>query len=85
MKWKTLHGQACFDKFDVWDLTSLNSAYDIDWTSRLSVEFTAAIPRECRLSPNAAKWLLNGGTILWEQWDAKCPDVIDIDGTNVVI
>mmetsp|Transcript_37486 Transcript_37486/g.68881 ORF Transcript_37486/g.68881 Transcript_37486/m.68881 type:complete len:1018 (+) Transcript_37486:72-3125(+) len=71
-----------FDKFGIWNLTSLNSAYDIDWTSGLSAEFTTTVPRECRLSPTEAKLLLNGGPTLWEQWDAKCPDVIDIDGTK---
>jgi hypothetical protein len=66
--------------FGIWDLESLNAAYDIDWTTGLSADFTSSIPSECVLTPPKGRDLLSGGPELWNAWDAKCPDVIDLAG-----
>ena len=72
-----------FDGFGIWDLTSLNNAYDIDWKLGLSGSFVLdEIPESCVLSAKDAKGLLEGGPKLWEEWDEKCPDVIDIAGNT---
>jgi hypothetical protein len=68
--------------FDVWDLDSLNAAYDIDWAAGLSKDFVTSIPTHCVLTRKEAKGMLEGGPTLWKAWDAKCPDVIDIDGSQ---
>ena len=67
--------------FGIWDLTSLNAAYDIDWTSGLSSS-DFVVPEECVLTPKDGRLLLNGGIELWEKWDKKCPDVIDLAGNT---
>lgn len=66
--------------YDIWDLESLNDSYDIDWTTGLSADFVTSIPEDCVMAPAEARRILNGGTMLWKQWDEKCPDVIDIGG-----
>lgn len=69
-----------FDGLGIWDLESLNDAYDIDWTTGLSNEFET--PENCVLTPKEGKQLLNGGSKLWEEWDKKCPDVINLAGNT---
>ena len=70
-----------FDGFGIWDLESLNNAYDIDWKTGLSPDFVLTeIPDECIMTPRESTSILNGGPKLWEEWDKKCPDVIDIGG-----
>ncbi len=77
---------AMFDTgFDVWDLDSLNAAYEIDWVAGLSKEFVASIPAQCVLTRKEVKRMLEGGPTLWKAWDEKCPDVIDIDGSGGLI
>lgn len=71
-----------FDGFGIWDLESLNNAYDIDWTTGLSADFVLNIPQNCVLTPKEGRDLLKGGPELWKQWDTKCPDVIDIAGNT---
>ena len=66
--------------YDIWDLESLNDSYDIDWTTGLSADFVTSIPEDCVMAPAESRRILNGGPILWKQWDEKCPDVIDIGG-----
>lgn len=66
--------------FGIWNLESLNAAYDIDWTTGLSAEFTSSIPSSCVLTPKEGRRLLSGGPELWNAWDSKCPDVIDLAG-----
>ncbi|KAL3762976.1 hypothetical protein ACHAWU_001123 [Discostella pseudostelligera] len=66
--------------FGIWDLESLNAAYDIDWTTGLSADFTSSIPNECVLTPKEGRDLLSRGPELWNEWDTKCPDVIDLAG-----
>lgn len=68
--------------FGIWDIDRLNAAYDIDWTSGLSQDFQNSIPEECVLSPVEGRTLLNGGPQRWEEWDKKCPDVIDLAGNT---
>ncbi len=69
-------------EFEMWDIDRLNAAYDIDWRSGLSKDFQNSIPKECVLSPTEGRNLLNGGPQLWEEWDRKCPDVIDLAGNT---
>lgn len=64
----------------IWDIDSLNAAYDIDWTTGLSDDFTT--PDECLLHWKEGPKLLNGGPKHWEEWDRKCPDVINIAGNT---
>ncbi|KAL3796789.1 hypothetical protein HJC23_010936 [Cyclotella cryptica] len=66
--------------FGIWDMDSLNQAYDIDWTSGLSNDFVT--PDECLMHWSEAPQLLKGGPSHWEEWDAKCPDVINIAGNT---
>eukprot|EP00571_Detonula_confervacea_P016021 CAMPEP_0172307836 /NCGR_PEP_ID=MMETSP1058-20130122/8599_1 /TAXON_ID=83371 /ORGANISM="Detonula confervacea, Strain CCMP 353" /LENGTH=991 /DNA_ID=CAMNT_0013020113 /DNA_START=141 /DNA_END=3113 /DNA_ORIENTATION=- len=68
--------------FGIWDLDSLNNAYDIDWTTGLSAEFALTIPKNCVLTPAEGRRLLNSGPKSWEKWDEMCPDVIDIAGST---
>ena len=68
--------------FGIWDIDRLNDAYDIDWTSGLSRDFQMSIPEECVLTPFEGRQLLNGGPQLWEEWDSRCPDVIDLAGNT---
>eukprot|EP00986_Skeletonema_menzelii_P009433 scaffold4297_cov152-Skeletonema_menzelii.AAC.12 len=68
--------------FGIWDIDRLNDAYDIDWRSGLSREFQMLIPEECVLTPVEGRQLLNGGPQLWEEWDSRCPDVIDLAGNT---
>eukprot|EP00986_Skeletonema_menzelii_P013967 scaffold8679_cov154-Skeletonema_menzelii.AAC.10 len=68
--------------FGIWDIERLNDAYDIDWRSGLSREFLMLIPEECVLTPVEGRQLLNGGPQLWEEWDSRCPDVIDLAGNT---
>ena len=71
-----------FDDFGIWDLASLNAAYDIDWTTGRDADFAAAVPEQCVLTPQEGRQLLNGGPPLWREWDAKCPDVLDLAGNT---
>lgn len=66
----------------IWDIDRLNEAYDIDWESGLSQDFKMSIPEECVLTPIEGRELLNGGPQLWEEWDSRCPDVIDLAGNT---
>ena len=66
----------------IWDIDRLNAAYDIDWRSGLSLDFQKSIPNECVLTPKEGRQLLKGGPGLWEEWDRKCPDIIDIAGNT---
>ena len=66
--------------FGIWDIDALNARYDIDWVSGLSDNFT--IPDECLMHWKDAPKLLNGGPNHWEEWDKKCPDVINIAGNT---
>ena len=66
--------------FGIWDLESLNDTYDIDWTTGLSANFSSSIASDCVLSPKEGRRLLSGGPALWNAWDTKCPDVIDLAG-----
>jgi len=66
--------------FGIWDLSSLNKAYDIDWTTAFSPNFE--VPEECVLSPRDGAKLLKGGPKLWVEWDKKCPDIIDLAGNT---
>lgn len=66
--------------FGIWDLESLNAAYDIDWTTGLSADFASSIPDDCVLTPKEGRQLLSGGPELWNSWDTKCPDIIDLAG-----
>lgn len=68
--------------FGIWDIDRLNAAYDIDWRLGLSQGFLESIPDGCVLSPTEGRELLNGGPQLWEEWDRKCPDVIDLAGNT---
>ena len=69
-------------KIPLWDLGELNAQYDIDWEMGLDAAFRLNTPEECILSPKDGKLLLEGGPKLWEEWDAKCPDVINIAGNT---
>lgn len=64
----------------IWDLSSLNAAYDIDWVSGLDPSFTT--PDKCLMHWKEAPQLLKGGPSHWEEWDAKCPDIINIAGNT---
>lgn len=66
--------------FGIWDIDSLNAAYDIDWKSGLDPNFN--VPDECLMHWKEAPKLLNGGPNHWKEWDAKCPDVINIAGNT---
>ena len=66
--------------FGIWDIDSLNRAYDIDWRTGLSEDFVT--PDECYMHSSEAPRLLTGGPSHWEEWDAKCPDVINIAGNT---
>ena len=68
--------------YGIWDIDRLNAAYDIDWKSGLSQGFQMSIPEECVLTPVEGRKLLNGGPQLWEEWDSRCPDVIDLAGNT---
>jgi len=69
-------------KIPLWDLEKLNTNYDIDWEMGLDAAFRLNTPDECILSPKDGKLLLEGGPKLWEEWDAKCPDVINLAGNT---
>lgn len=64
----------------IWDIGTLNAAYDIDWTSGLDPNFVT--PDECLMHWSEAPKLLKGGVKHWEEWDKKCPDIINIAGNT---
>eukprot|EP00970_Alexandrium_tamarense_P016614 scaffold6945_cov119-Alexandrium_tamarense.AAC.2 len=65
--------------FDIWDLSSLNESYDIDWKSGLETSSSEMqIPKQCQLNERQRAELLKGGPSLWKEWDAKCPDILDL-------
>jgi hypothetical protein len=66
--------------FGIWDIDALNSAYDIDWVSGLDPNFET--PEECLMHWSEAPKLLKGGPDHWKEWDAKCPDIINIAGNT---
>ncbi|KAL7508779.1 hypothetical protein ACHAXN_005857 [Cyclotella atomus] len=66
--------------FGIWDIDALNAAYDIDWVSALDPTFTT--PDECLMHWREAPQLLEGGPKHWEEWDKKCPDIINIAGNT---
>ncbi|EED89148.1 predicted protein [Thalassiosira pseudonana CCMP1335] len=65
--------------FDIWDLSSLNESYGIDWKSGLETSSSEMqIPMQCQLNKRQRAELLKGGPSLWKEWDAKCPDILDL-------
>ena len=66
--------------FGIWDIDALNAAYDIDWVSGLDPQFQT--PDECLMHWSEAPKLLKGGPKHWEEWDKKCPDIINIAGNT---
>lgn len=70
---------AMFDvQLKVWDLSHLNAAYSIDWTS--AVRDPVNVPDRCTLTSKDQKEFLSAGLDVWKQWEDKCPDAIDIGG-----
>lgn len=66
--------------FDIWDKTSLNENYDIDWTSRIFMTPVAlVIPHKCKVNEGQQQWLLKGGPALWGKWDIRCPGIIALN------
>ena len=67
--------------FDIWDLSSLNENYDIDWSTGLDGSLTDEKMQAtgCLLSLTASKTLLEKGPSEWTKLDKKCPDAIHLN------
>ncbi|EJK59508.1 hypothetical protein THAOC_20255, partial [Thalassiosira oceanica] len=67
--------------FDIWDLSSLNENYDIDWSTGLDGSLTDVKMQAtgCLLSLPASQTLLEKGPSEWIKLDKKCPDAIHLN------
>ena len=68
--------------FDIWDLSSLNENYDIDWKTSLDGSLTKERLKStgCVLStPEARTLLREKGPSEWIKLDKRCPDVIHLN------
>ncbi|EJK60431.1 hypothetical protein THAOC_19223 [Thalassiosira oceanica] len=67
--------------FDIWDLSSLNENYDIDWNSGLDGSFAdeKMLASGCLLSTADARALLRKGPKSWIELDKRCPDVVHLN------
>ena len=67
--------------FDIWDLSSLNENYDIDWSTGLdgSLSMHKLESTGCVLSTPDARALLRKGPESWIELDKRCPDVVHLN------
>ncbi|EJK58050.1 hypothetical protein THAOC_21852 [Thalassiosira oceanica] len=67
--------------FNIWDLSSLNENYDIDWNSGLDGSLTMQKLKStgCVLSTPDARALLRKGPSEWIELDKRCPDVLHLN------